>query len=432
MRILTACVALIWFFGGLTQLQVSLFGEVYLYSVHVKIFLLAVISMFTVLQLGTSKFRFYPGTRDLRVAYSIWLVYSIIAVAVIGYRFEYGVEYIAFSANALFYFCALIVFLLVLPCDDRRLRKKRWVVDQHWYNRYLVIVALAAPILVLGVAQYLLDDPVFRIEAYDEYLRVISVSFVGGGTRAFSIFTSGWAFGDFAIGMVLLGLVVSVSREVAVKIRVLSLLVFGLGLASVFATLTRMVYLECAAALIGVCLIRGGVNARAVVLSAAGCAVVSTLGVTVILDAVGYRTGDLLDSSSLDARLSSWQHVTSMLGDGGSSILNWLFGVGLIANDRYPLTRGLRVDNLYLGLILYTGLVGLVVTAAFFVSLFRIAVREAQEAGDPLWVAMASFLFAVPTAGIWNVQLNTPFLMVVLIWAMSPPLHTRWARDLRA
>ena len=103
--------------------------------------------------------------------------------------------------------------------------------------------------------------------------------------------------------------------------------------------------------------------------------------------------------------------------------MNWLFGVGLIANERYDIGVPVRADNVYLALVLYSGIVGLALIAVVFYRLMRFAIRYALRTKDPLWLAMSAFLFALPVTGCFTVQLNTPALLLVMVWILSPPVE---------
>ena len=115
----------------------------------------------------------------------------------------------------------------------------------------------AIPVLVLGLAQHATGNSILpEVDPDARYLRVIYVEFVGGGRRANSIFSSGWAFGEYALFACLLSLgMLLQSRVRTIAARVALVGVLGLGLYAIYATLTRSVYLQAGISLLAIFLI---------------------------------------------------------------------------------------------------------------------------------------------------------------------------------
>jgi hypothetical protein len=350
------------------------------------------------------------------------LGYTALASAVSAARFGLNLGYLAFAANAMLFY---LIFMLVLlsvprayspyssqPENDKAIgRRARW------------LLILATPVIALGILQHAFDSPILPQPDEDEdYLRLIHIDFVAGGTRAFSIFTSGWAFGEFVVFASLLALALLIRTGRAHRLERTALLIFWcLTAIASYSSLTRSIYLQFIISTLGLfVIVRFRVSAgRVIVLAFATSAL--AVGAVFIVALTRYLVGDwdLADSLSLYSRLLHWGHVYSLIS---ADNVNYLLGTGLIANDRYELTRGLIVDNLYLAQILYSGLFGLALFFWAFIEVFRFAIRQARKANDPFWLALASFYFSVPASGFLTDQHNTPALLAALVWVASPPL----------
>lgn len=416
-------ILVLWLYGGMTQLQVWLFGEVHLYSIHFKITLLAATALVWVITNSVETMTLVSGTRPLRTAYLWWLGYITFASLLISVRFTYPIDYVLFSFNVLFYFPLFIGFLIV-----RTKRSGRYYLQERHSQSYLrqllaVLTTIALPILALGIAQYMLDDPILpTTNDRQEYLRVIHTAFIGGGTRAFGIFTSGWAFGDFMTFMALLWFASALSRYSGAWQRPVLMALAAAACFGVFATLTRVVFAQCALAFLGLYLLgRRSIGERRYIAVSLAAAAASVLTILVVSEQWGSEFSYLTNTASLNSRFFHWNNIVDRL-DQGNAIANWVFGKGLIANERYALAQGFNTDSMYLALILHSGVVGMAASLFLFYQVFRFTVSKARESDNPFWNALAAMYFAVPFSGVWTVQINTPALLFVVVWLISPPL----------
>ena len=416
-------ILVVWLYGAVTQLQVWVFGTVHLYSVHLKITLLAVTALLWTIAHTVETMTLVSGTRPLATAYCWWLGYIVFAGLLIWARFTYPLDYVLFSFNVVFFFPLFVGFLVV-----RTKRSGRYYWQERHSRKYprqmlVVFTIIALPILVLGIAQFMLDDPILpTTDDRQEYLRVIHTAFIGGGTRAFGIFTSGWAFGEFMTFMALLWLSHALDPGFS-RLKGLALTVLAVAAAfGVFATLTRVAIAHCALAFCGLYLLhRRGVGARRFIGASVAAAAATAIAVFVAMEYWGSEVSYFTNTASLHSRFLHWDALIDRLNEG-NAIANWMFGKGLIANERYALATGFNTDSVYLALILHCGVVGMGAALVLFYQVFRFTVSKARETGDPYWKALSAFYFAVPFTGLWNVQLNTPALLFVVVWLISPPL----------
>jgi hypothetical protein len=420
-RVVYPFVLLIWLFGAAIHAQRWLTGDVFVYSVHAKLMLLTLVCgwwILTNLRWGGIRF---AATQDLSHALLAVIAYLSAASVIAAVRFGYQIGYLAFAANAMAFY--LVFMLLFMSFPKSYLAYFSAPPPQSSIRRRAdVLLLIATPIMVLGVLQHLLDSPILpEPDSDDDYLRFIHVDFVAGGTRAFSIFTSGWALGEFVVFVSLIALALWINTNQSAHHRRLAMILFWLFAAiTAYTTLTRAIYLQFALSTFGLFLISRSrfSDKRIVSLALLLCAVaiVAVFGIALSQFLVG--DWGIADNLSLYARVLHWLNATSLiLADGR----NLVFGTGLIANDRYELTRGLIVDNLYLALVLYGGLLGLAAFAWAFIRIFLFAIRQARRTADPFWLALASFYFSVPASGFLNDQHNTPALLFALVWAASTP-----------
>ncbi len=202
--------------------------------------------------------------------------------------------------------------------------------------------------------------------------------------------------------------------------RLATALFLVVGMYSIYATLTRSVYLQAAISLLAIYLIANSRQRPGIIVAAmVSIGIIATVGAVYLALVSGPVGAGILDSSSFYARLVHWARA---LSDISASWLNAVFGTGLIANERFPTTQGLLVDNLYLALVLYGGLVSLVLFVWLLVRTMVFAVGEARRRHSPFWLALASFLCAVPASGAFADQHNAPALLTLLVWLIVPPL----------
>jgi len=60
-------------------------------------------------------------------------------------------------------------------------------------------------------------------------------------------------------------------------------------------------------------------------------------------------------------------------------------------------------------------------TMALLYRLIRFTVVNARATHDPFWMTMASIVFALPVTGVFCVELNTPCMLLLTVWMVSPP-----------
>jgi hypothetical protein len=138
--------------------------------------------------------------------------------------------------------------------------------------------------------------------------------------------------------------------------------------------------------------------------------VLGVLLYTAQTEALGVNEG-ITNSESLLLRAQDWESILERyLFEGGT--LGILFGYALTTSEvfSYP------IDNYYLGLFLFGGVVGLVLWMVFFIWTFSVVVKQAQVTNHPMWLALASYLFAFTIGANYQNILNIyAFLVMVFL-----------------
>ena len=260
----------------------------------------------------------------------------------------------------------------------------------------LLLFAICAAI---GIAQFVSGEPIVATESLDGTVMVHSWNFFGQ-VRAFSLFTSAMGFGIFcalcgALGVALFrrfpksgGLLVLVSALVC------------------YATLTRLCYLVFLCACSYALVLRYGKNPKRGLWYPA---IYSLLGVaTVAVGVSSLLAGDsenIQDSGSLVMRLAQWGYYADLLSH--TPVNDLLFGIGIVQNEKILPLYPMIIDNIFLGLVLHVGIVGLGLFGTLMVKMWLFLRREAISTGTAFAIAAASLWATLACAGVFNILFST-------------------------
>lgn len=269
--------------------------------------------------------------------------------------------------------------------------------------RYIAILLLICA--VIGIAQYLTQQPILHTESSDGKFEVYSSEF-NGDRRAFSLFTSGLGFGLFCSLGGALGIALFRTRP---KTGVLILALSGLGC---FSTLTRLSYLVFFCACIySLVLTFGKRPKRGLWLPL----IFLVLGIAVILSglrsSLNGSSSNLQDTGSLFERVENWTYYFGLYTS--SPIADKLLGAGTTLNQK----NTMPIDNVPLALIMHIGLIGSILFAILLFRMWLYLRREALVARQPFLIAAASLWATLTCAGIFNIiliQLGAIFAIAIL------------------
>jgi O-antigen ligase len=186
--------------------------------------------------------------------------------------------------------------------------------------------------------------------------------------------------------------------------RTKGVLLYLFGAATVYSTLIRTVYLQLIISTIAALILTFGRKPNRVKwlpLAAVAAAIAFAVGGASRMF-VGYNNG-LASNASLEVRLDQWTFYASMFRH--SPIWNQLFGFGICQADNKVVRSLAVVDNLFWGLTLHIGLVGLVIMLVLLWAMWLRVRAEAIENPTPLTIGLASFWATFAMSGVFE---NSP------------------------
>lgn len=323
----------------------------------------------------------------------IWVAY-ILAVAA-SFAFVVGFSLLPMD-TAITYYMANNLFLLFLPAYYLCAKFLRGIeVDR-------AILLLVLPLSLLGLAQYLSDNPIVYTDTKEGFLAVQSWLFYGH-VRGFSLFASGLDFSFF------LALAAGITTVGILRGRVLHGLfcvaLLGVVLVATYATFTRLAYIFVA---------------QTIIFSAYFCvqkrhsrfmwALYPVLNLVVSLMAVVglplIMSGGVLRNDSLVMRIDYWQDAVNVITGNGPLV--FLFGTGVTQAAANP---GYIVDNMFLNFMVQTGFFG-TVTVVLLLSCIWMSLRPGD--GRPLGN------YAVAVSAFWTTWMFSNFFNTVhLVYILS-------------
>jgi hypothetical protein len=317
----------------------------------------------------------------------------------------FSLEYIAYSIEATLYFLLLLPFFYTLKrtVDEGKIIK--------------IILLLFFPLAAVGLWQSLSNHPLLPTLSADKYFQVYSWDFYGR-VRAFSFFGSASNFGHF------LALVAAMSvvglRQWRGRRRVLAALVLTSSLVSTYFTLTRATYVEVTLAVTTAVLITF-FRWRGVRLSLLW-PLYASLGLFIVFVAPSLvaslrGTGHLLADASLLMRYEEWAHYGGIWLNHG--VAQMLFGTGLMQSSRFPITRSIVIDNVWLSLLFQLGLVGFIVVLLFLWQLWKELLNSlGARPKSMLTIGVVSACSTFPFTSIFGIT-TLDYFLLFMIWLAS-------------
>jgi len=396
--------------GALPQLQYLLFGEVILYSVFIKILLLA-----TVLASFFGQLRKETPNHILSWIHNHAIVTMLWAALLIYFGFDWfhlrskiPTIYYIFSLNAYYYYLLLLPFAIFIRMDVRSVSK------------YLFIIAV--PLSIFGILQYILNEPLAYMGDNESYFEVANWNYFGR-LRAFSLFNYSGGFGYFLAILVCFYFHYLIFEKGIRRLPMLLLIVATIF--TIYITFTRAAYIAAGMSLLTATLlvIRDKIKY--------GNHLIKVLPVVYLCISfiivnegsfVNVPHSSLLSNVSLLMRYNQWLHVSELWLDKG--IANILFGVGLIQNGRFELTKGLIIDNAYLAIGLHVGLIGLILWFLIMWSLWSCLLSLQQRAQDnPVLFCAVAFWSTWMATGVFAITTTIyPIIAMIALPTLRPDL----------
>ncbi len=356
--------------GLLPQLQIFLLGG----QILIPVWFMRALLLLAILVFGMrGRYRLYPSSVAIW-----WFVFSLYLVLEVFLHIMIEELSIAYLVQGIYQY----YFLLLLAVFCHHLSGS---IDDRWMTP--IIVVTFVPMGLLGIAQYVLYDPIVPVASVDGYFQVVAWKhWVYSGIRAFSIFRSATEFGHYAalVGGVLIALWLRRGDFDPIK-SILVMMMLVLVLASVYVSKARIAYLVCVATVLSAIWIAPRLRITTGMLllpiAFAVAAYVVAIAAPQMIMAMGFRLeGMIFSDASLTYRWGAWsQFGDSWLGNGW---LRALFGSGLVQGQggEFGSEGSVLIDNAFIAIGYHIGIIGLglwlIIIWKFWVYVLATAIRR--------------------------------------------------------
>lgn len=343
--------------GMLPQAQLFIFKELLFpnYVLRLPLILLLLLKIFLNYKLGL-KF-------DGMLAFGIILYCSFVSFYVLyGFMFlESSFVEIIFALNSYYFWSGAILLILA----------SRLSINGELGIRYLNIFAIL--LCILGVFQSITGNEIVFQRSPDDAFYVSAIWFFGR-LRAFSLFTSGYAFGQFLIMLILL----NINRSMKGGWTYSSIGITALYCITIYFTYTRAIYLSLALSIILFFVAKNFdvLRSRIVVplmCFLAGLIVVYAAGSK---DEILNTRSSVLSSATSDERLSNW---SINFNNWYNEIPTLLFGDGTTQNVRLDIIGKVTIDNSYIAILVNSGILGLMLSLILYFFLMQSIFKKAYR-----------------------------------------------------
>lgn len=290
--------------------------------------------------------------------------YSLFAGLLVGELFVWGDAHLIQSIRSYYFF--LLIFPLFTLFDISWSRFRTWL---FW---------LSVPLILLGMLQYVLADPLLNTGNPSDKFNAMSYVF-GERIRAFSLFSSSREYGYF-LNIILASLLTMGEKRRTSKVKeVIRMIFIAIVVLAIYTTLTRTAYLQAALIIATYILMKffstGGVVFRTLPWVYAGVAVL-----IVYISIYGHGRDHLitnataaeqriLSTDSMQERVHYWSGHLQWVVD--QDISRIVFGTGIVQSNADLYSESFIIDNTYIAILLNAGLVGLICWIIFMNNLWR-------------------------------------------------------------
>lgn len=392
--------------GLLPQLQIFLLGGI----IVIPTWFIRALLLLAILLYGfRGRYRLYPAS--VVPWWTLFVIYLVVEFFVHMMSEERSLGYLVQGTYQYYYFLILIVFCHHLAGS----------IDDRWMTPLLILSFI--PLGALGLAQYILYDPILPVESADGYFQVIAWKhWFYSGIRSFSLFRSATEFGHYSalIGGLLMAVWLRRGHFDPVKsLAVMAVLV--LVLASVYVAKGRIAYLVSVATILAAIWIspRLRVSGSMLILPLlfAGFAYFVAIAAPQMVKAMGFRLeGMIFSDDSLDYRWSAWSHFTdAWLGQGW---LRALFGSGLVQGQggEFGSEGSVLIDNAFIAIGFHIGILGLLIWLMVVWKLWQYVLETAIRRQSALSLGVAAYWATLPMSLMFSSAQPLYFVPLLLIF----------------
>jgi hypothetical protein len=389
--------ALALFDGFVPQIEmIATGGNVPLSTAILKPLLFAMLILAMASQTNATRLSRFVGIWLLTILYlaadSIYLAYNL--------HYSFSDILIGYSAYYLYFLICPLVASVANELPERR-----------------VVVFLITAFLIcfgIGTAQFLLAQPLLYTDSADGNFRAMSWNAVGGSVRAFSLFASGLDYGSACCLIGALG----VSLMVLSRYKKLSLLLFLCAAYGCYSTITRNCYIQFLMATCATFCLTSNRLSRRVKYFPVPFLLVAILVAWSGTSADISRDSAITSNLSVIIRAVEWKYYISLYW--ASPLVAKLLGLGIVQNSKVTNHAVVAVDNLYLGILLHVGFIGLILMFwlqwKMWIKLYSRSIVQPSV----LTLAAAGFWSAFLSVNLYSTSLVTFSLIFIIALLVRP------------
>jgi hypothetical protein len=380
------------------RIQMLLFHDhVLVYSLFLKIgiFILATIYL---LILGRADF---GGT--LTKSIFALLVYLLFDTLYLSTSYSIPLRDLCFGYDTMYSILILAGFVLILrPQVPEKSATK-------------IIIFISIPLLVLGISQSILNNPILSLRSENDYFIVLVWNYYGQ-VRAFSLFSAPAYYASYLVffGSLLFAMML---RHRGKKVFLESFL-FSIVLFSLFYSLNRTAIFAMGLSLLTVFLIViKNISLKVLPLLMMGFFIASiflVIGAPMIAQQFPYVFAFKIHS--LVERYEEWRHWITFLVE---SPMTLLLGSGIFQNGILKNANDIIIDNMFLAVLVQIGVIGLALVLFVIYETWHAVGVMVYSSKTPIGIAGLSLITMWPVFAMFGTGLNIFPLYMLLLAAIG-------------
>jgi hypothetical protein len=420
-------------YGGLAVLQGLVLHRIFVQSIYIKFLVLAILYLTLIVALGRKSPPQLVIPKRQFFWFSCWFYYSLASFLYLFFL-DLPIQYVLFTFVTMLFYPFVALTMYSFTNEVPLLNYSEWSTQKANSFRRLrnALYILAIVIWPLGFVQHFTNNPIIPTQI-DSYWTIYSINFFGH-VRATSFLQSGAEFGQFS----LLVLLISISNLWFYKKRVIDLVFSIVAGVAIYITYTRMVFTDTLFALITLVIMAiiirmntfHSVAGRKLTYSRFTEWLPHFYTLITLVSIFGSQYYHMLSDNnsfalnngiSLSARLQEWSYyITEYFAHGNLPTI--LFGNGLMQNPRFTVSSSILVDNTFLAIYLYQGIVGLFLFIMFYCSSWKWLIRQAISSRNPLEIgfcAMYSTFLATGVVANYNLGGYDFYCILFMVFAFA-------------
>ena len=386
----------IFFVTSIIQIQMSLFGHIFIKGIHFNLLICVMLFMYIVWYFINKRKLIFDKISIISVFLGIYVLLDMIFIK---YRLDYSLGYIAYSINTeLFIFLSCII-LIAPPIIKRK--------DIKNISIYFLVVYVIN--IVISFMQHFSNSLLYKnytdgngniLLQTDEFTRSV--------VRAIGTFSSGLKLGIFCLFVVvfLLTYIWINYTKMNLKSKILISVLIILGIGVIYISYTRNLYfllLYMIVYLLGFKFLRGKAKKVLIYMYPIVTPILYTLTTVLIIPVIFTNfASSLFSPQNLLARLNFWKHHFMSFKEW--SLFDKLFGKSIVQiSDTKAISYGVKevvFDNMFLNAFSFIGIIGLVIFITYVFNIYLSVIRNVKE--NYLMLAMGIFSSGIFMMGTLN------------------------------